>query len=85
MEAEAEAEAEKNFWMEAEAEAEAKTIMKMEAEAEAVQKFGASTSLEKTIIWIRVGWSCSSTASLKDPFHKRQCKMMKNHVLQNVI
>ena len=45
MEAEAEAEAEKYFWMEAEAEAEAKTILKMEAEAEAVQKFGASTSL----------------------------------------
>ena len=36
---EAEAEAEKKFWM------EAKKIMKMEAEAEAVQKFGASTSL----------------------------------------
>ena len=45
MEAEAEAEAEKYFWMEAEAEAEAKTILKMEAEAEAVQKLGASTSL----------------------------------------
>ena len=45
MEAEAEAEAEKNFWMEAEAEAEAKKKLVMEAEAEAVQKFGASTSL----------------------------------------
>ena len=45
MEAEAEAEAKKIFWMEAEAEAEAKKILKMEAEAEAVQKFGASTSL----------------------------------------
>ena len=45
MEAEAEAEAEKNFWMEAEAEAEAKKNLVMEAEAEAVQKFGASTSL----------------------------------------
>ena len=45
MEAEAEAEAEKNFEMEAEAEAEAKKILKMEAEAEAVQKIGASTSL----------------------------------------
>ena len=48
MEAEAEAEAEKYFWMEAEAEAEAKTILKMEAEAEAVQKFGTSTSLVET-------------------------------------
>ena len=45
MEAEAEAEAKKIFWMEAEAEAEAKKFLKMEAEAEAVQKFGASTSL----------------------------------------
>ena len=57
MEAEAEVEAKKNFWMEAEAEAKAKKIFemeaeaerkfifKMEAEAEAVQKFAASTSL----------------------------------------
>ena len=45
MEAEAEAEAKKIFWMEAEAEADAKKFLKMEAEAEAVQKFGASTSL----------------------------------------
>ena len=48
VEAEAEAEAKKNFWMEAEAEAEAKKILKMEAEAEAVQKLGASTSLLDT-------------------------------------
>ena len=45
MEAEAEAEAKKFFWMEAEAEAEVKKYFEMEAEAEAVQKFGASTSL----------------------------------------
>ena len=43
MEAEAEAEAKKIFWMEA--EAEAKKFLKIEAEAEVVQKFGASTSL----------------------------------------
>ena len=46
---EAEAEADKKFWMEAEAEAEAKKILKMEAEAEAAQKFGASTSLLWTL------------------------------------
>ena len=39
----------------------------------------------KTNIWIRVSWSCSSTASLKDPFLNRLCEMMKNHVFQKVI
>ena len=40
---------------------------------------------QKTKIRIRVGWSCSSTASLKNPFHKRLCKMLKFHVFQKFI
>ena len=39
----------------------------------------------KTNIWIRVSWSCSSTASLKNPFLNRLCEIMKNHVFQKVI
>ena len=39
----------------------------------------------KTNIWIRVSWSCLSTASLKNPFLNRLCEIMKNHVFQKVI